>query len=275
MTIDGEEREITPGRPRAHPAEPRAQPAAGQRPRADPLLLLRGRRRRRGPGRLHRALSAVARVLVTRRLPDGGLDPLVAPATSSSARADDTPFTHDELSRARRRRRRDRLPAHRPDRRRRARRRARPAGCAVVANVAVGYDNIDVAAATAARHRGVQHARRARRDHRRPRVPADPRRVAARVTTPKPTCAPAAGTGWGITQYLGRDVHGATLGLVGYGRIGQAVARRAAGLRHAGAAPHAHRHRRARATSPTSTSCSRESDIVSLHVPLAATRPGT
>ena len=36
--------------------------------------------------------------------------------------------------------------------------------------------------------------------------------------------------GWGITQYLGHDVHGATLGLVGYGRIGRAVARRAAGF---------------------------------------------
>ena len=35
-----------PGRPRAHPADGRAQPAAGQRQRADPLLLLRGRRRR-------------------------------------------------------------------------------------------------------------------------------------------------------------------------------------------------------------------------------------
>ena len=33
-------------------------------------------------------------------------------------------------------------------------------------------------------------------------------------------------TGWGIMQYLGRDVHGATLGIVGFGRIGQAVARR-------------------------------------------------
>ncbi len=36
--------------------------------------------------------------------------------------------------------------------------------------------------------------------------------------------------GWGITDHLGRDVHGTCLGLVGYGRIGQAVARRAAGF---------------------------------------------
>src|SRR5947207_14011066 len=36
--------------------------------------------------------------------------------------------------------------------------------------------------------------------------------------------------GWDIDQYLGRDVHGAVLGVVGFGRIGQAVARRAAGF---------------------------------------------
>ena len=46
-----------PGRSRAHPAERCAQPAAGLRPRADPLLLLRGRRRGRRPGRLHEPLG--------------------------------------------------------------------------------------------------------------------------------------------------------------------------------------------------------------------------
>ena len=36
--------------------------------------------------------------------------------------------------------------------------------------------------------------------------------------------------GWGITDHLGRDVHGTCLGLVGYGRIARAVARRAQGF---------------------------------------------
>jgi glyoxylate reductase len=36
--------------------------------------------------------------------------------------------------------------------------------------------------------------------------------------------------GWALDQYVGHDVHGATLGLVGYGRIGRAVARRATGF---------------------------------------------
>jgi glyoxylate reductase len=37
-------------------------------------------------------------------------------------------------------------------------------------------------------------------------------------------------TGWGITDHLGRDIHGTCLGLVGYGRIARAVARRAEGF---------------------------------------------
>ncbi|MCU0514628.1 MAG: D-glycerate dehydrogenase, partial [Anaerolineae bacterium] len=35
---------------------------------------------------------------------------------------------------------------------------------------------------------------------------------------------------WSPSLLVGRDVHGATLGIVGFGRIGQAVARRAAGF---------------------------------------------
>ncbi len=36
--------------------------------------------------------------------------------------------------------------------------------------------------------------------------------------------------GWKLKQFLGFDVHGATLGIIGMGRIGQAVARRARGF---------------------------------------------
>lgn len=36
--------------------------------------------------------------------------------------------------------------------------------------------------------------------------------------------------GWRMDDFVGRDVHGATLGLVGYGRIARAVERRAAGF---------------------------------------------
>jgi lactate dehydrogenase-like 2-hydroxyacid dehydrogenase len=71
-----------------------------------------------------------------------------------------------------------------------------------------------------------------------------------------------------MDDYLGLDIHGATLGLVGYGQIGRALARRARGfemrvLHHA-------RHTTADGLSqavdlPTLLA---ESDVVSLHVPL-------
>jgi glyoxylate reductase len=74
-------------------------------------------------------------------------------------------------------------------------------------------------------------------------------------------------TGWGINQYLGVDVHGATLGLVGYGRIGRAVARRAAGF-----GMQVLHHTRNPTDMPGYVAnlddLLVESDIVSIHVPL-------
>ena len=56
---------------------------------------------------------------------------------------------------------------------------------------------------------------------------------------------------WQPDMLLGADVHGATLGIVGYGRIGKAVARRAEGFEmnviHAGRAGGAPLERAARA----------------------------
>ncbi len=79
--------------------------------------------------------------------------------------------------------------------------------------------------------------------------------------------------GWGFMETFGRDVSGATLGLVGYGAIGRAVARRAGGfsmevLHHA--------------RTPTGEPGWREeldslladSEIVSLHVPLSDSTRG-
>ena len=211
---------------------------------------------------------------MTRRLPDGGLDPLAAHELVGP-NADDAPFSPDELRRARGARSTrssavltDKIDAD-----------VLEAGAAggqlrVVANVAVGYDNIDVRAAREHGDRRVQHARRARRDHRRSRVHVDPRRVAARARRRGRSARRAAGTGWGITQYLGRDVHGATLGIVGYGRIGRAVARRAVGLRHAGAAPRAHRYRRAGLRRRSRRAARRPPTSCRCTCP-AARRPGT
>jgi glyoxylate reductase len=78
--------------------------------------------------------------------------------------------------------------------------------------------------------------------------------------------------GWGINQYLGRDVHGATLGLVGYGRIGRAVARRATGFGMS-----VLHHTRTATGEPGYVGdlhrLLADADIVSIHVPLTdATR---
>lgn len=75
--------------------------------------------------------------------------------------------------------------------------------------------------------------------------------------------------GWSfIEQELGRDVHGARLGLVGYGAIGRAVGRRASGFNME--VIHHTRHR----TGETGWTADLDellgvSDVVSLHVPLS------
>jgi phosphoglycerate dehydrogenase-like enzyme len=77
-----------------------------------------------------------------------------------------------------------------------------------------------------------------------------------------------------MEDYLGLDVHGATLGLIGYGQIGQAVARRATGFGmrvfyHDPFGPAVD----GLAAAVGLPRLLAESDIVSLHVPLtAATR---
>ncbi len=93
---------------------------------------------------------------------------------------------------------------------------------------------------------------------------------------------------WGPKVMLGRDIHGATLGIIGWGAIGQAMARRAAGFgmrvlylsgRHAGRSARGRRSSASAGAGPSTAepmSLERllaESDFVSLHVPLmAATR---
>ncbi len=80
-------------------------------------------------------------------------------------------------------------------------------------------------------------------------------------------------SGWRFLDELGREVHGAELGLVGFGAIGQAVARRAAAF--AMNVRHHTRH-------PTGLAGWVEdldellggSDVVSLHVPLSASTAG-
>jgi glyoxylate reductase len=101
--------------------------------------------------------------------------------------------------------------------------------CRVVSQIAVGYDNIDLAAA--ARKRilvtntpGVLTETTA--DMGWALLMAAARRV---VEGDKFTRSGKWKT-WEIMGFTGQDVHGATLGIVGMGRIGQTVARRAMGF---------------------------------------------
>lgn len=99
----------------------------------------------------------------------------------------------------------------------------------VVANIAVGFNNIDLAACSA---RGVLATNT-------PGVLDDSTADLAwalmlaasrRLTELERRVRAGEWTGWRLKQWLGVDVHHATLGIFGMGRIGQAIARRAAGF---------------------------------------------
>jgi glyoxylate reductase len=99
----------------------------------------------------------------------------------------------------------------------------------VVANVAVGYDNIDVAAAT---DLGVMITNT-------PGVLTETTvdfawallmAIARRVVEGDSFLRAGKFNGWGIQMLMGGDIYGQTLGIVGMGRIGRGMARRASGF---------------------------------------------
>ena len=102
-------------------------------------------------------------------------------------------------------------------------------GLRIVANVAVGYDNVDVPAAT--RH-GVMatHTPGVLTETTADFAFALMMAAARRVAEGDRFLRAGSFHGWAIDMLLGQDVWGATLGLVGVGRIGTAVARRARGF---------------------------------------------
>ena len=169
----------------------------------------------------------MARVLVTRQLPDGGLDPLLAAGHEIVQRPGDVPYEPPELLTAAADA--DAVVCILTDRIDAALLRACAPRLQVVANVAVGYDNVDVATATelgiaVCNTPGVLDETTA--DLAFLLVLA----AARRASDSEADLRQGRWTGFHINDFLGVDVHGATLGIVGYGRIGQAVARRAAGF---------------------------------------------
>jgi glyoxylate reductase len=207
----------------------------------------------------------MGRVLVTRQLPEGGLDPLVHAGHTLVQRAGDDPYATEELA------------ALAPDfdgilclltdHIDETVLRAGASGkLRVVGNAAVGYDNVDVALAgtlgiAVCNTPGVLD-----------KTTADLAFLlilaACRLASEAERDLRAGQwEGWGFLDYLGRDVHGAVLGLVGYGRIAREVSRRAEGFEM-----EVLHHSRNNTGLPGYVAELDEllasSDIVSLHVPL-------
>ncbi len=142
----------------------------------------------------------------------------------------------------------------------------------VVSNVAVGYNNVDVAAAT---RRGVVITNT-------PDVLTDTTAdfawtllmsAARRLAEADRFVRDGKWKQWEMMLLLGGDVHGKTLGIVGFGRIGRAMARRALGfnmrvLYQDAVAADAAAERELRATRVDLPTLLRESDFVTLHTPL-------
>jgi lactate dehydrogenase-like 2-hydroxyacid dehydrogenase len=140
-----------------------------------------------------------------------------------------------------------------------------------VCNIAVGYNNIDLAACNA---HGVMATNT-------PGVLDDTTAdfawalilaTARRLNEAEAYVRQGAWDKWKLKQFLGLDVHHATLGIVGLGRIGQVVARRAAGFEM-----EVIYHDPRRASPETESACRaryvtreelfRRADIVTIHIP--------
>lgn len=168
----------------------------------------------------------MARVLVTRPLPEGWLDPL-ADAGHEAEWIGGEPLAHDRLVVAIGGY--DGLVCTITDRVDAEVLEAGAGRLRVVGNIGVGFDNIDVAAA---QERGVAVCNT-------PGVLDETTADLAfllllaasrRASDAEATLRNGEWDGFRIDAFLGVDVHGATLGIVGFGRIGRAMARRASGF---------------------------------------------
>jgi len=145
-------------------------------------------------------------------------------------------------------------------------------GLKCVANCAVGYDNIDVEAAT---RNGVMVCNT-------PGILDDTTAdfafalmltASRRILEADRFVRSGAFKGWAIDMLLGHDVHQATLGLIGFGRIGKGVARRARAfnmrvLYHDEHPAPAEVEKELNVTRVDLFRLLEESDFVSIHVPL-------
>lgn len=163
------------------------------------------------------------RVVVTRRLPEL-VEAALAERFDARLNPDDRPMTSEELAEALRSA--DALLPTVTDRLTADVLVAAPRRAAILANFGVGYGHIDV---EAARAQGlvVTNTPGVLTDDTADLAIALLLAVARRVGEGERLLRAGEWTGWGPTQMLGTKVSGKTLGIVGMGRIGRAVARRA------------------------------------------------
>jgi len=98
-----------------------------------------------------------------------------------------------------------------------------------VCNMAVGYNNIDLAACSA-RHVMASNTPGVLEETTADFAFALILATARRLSEAEDWLRAGNWNGWALKQFLGVDLYGATLGIVGMGRIGQAVAKRASGF---------------------------------------------
>jgi glyoxylate reductase len=148
----------------------------------------------------------------------------------------------------------------------------------IAANVAVGFDNIDLPACTkrgvvATNTPGVLDETTA--DFAWTLMMA----VARRISEGEALARSGAWKGWDLDQLVGADVWGKTLGVVGFGRIGRAMARRAQGFQMKVLYTDAIRapldvESEAKAEYRDLNSLLADADFVSVHVPLTGDTRG-
>ena len=135
-----------------------------------------------------------------------------------------------------------------------------------ISNYAVGVDNIDVEAATA-RGIPVGHTPDVLTGSTADLAVGLMLAVARRIPTGDRLVRAGEWPEWGPETFVGRDLHGTTVGIVGYGRIGRAVAQRVRGF-------DAEVLHTSRSGGTSLEELLERSDFVSLHAPLTAETRG-
>jgi glyoxylate reductase len=151
-------------------------------------------------------------------------------------------------------------------------------GLKIIANYAVGYNNIDVAAATK-RKIAVSHTPGVLTDTTADLTMALILAVARRIVEGDRYTRAGKYSGWDPLLLLGSDVHHKTLGILGFGRVGQAVARRARGfdmriMYHGRHRAKPEREKVLGAEFVELDTLMSESDFLSIHVPLTPQTKG-